>query len=403
MKKLSKKFILITLLFLFGFVSSNNVSAQSNEEMLTNNSIVANEIEYELTSYLDDHQFSTTAFKKLDPIEYGGAYIDSKGMLHFLVKDLTDEKFEFITNRLNSSTLDVYHNDSVLRSVSKNFIDEYITNNITIGNVDYSQKEIEKNIDQILASELVQKQLITEIYTDYSINGIVIAYDAKKINEELLETFLMDDLNIVGNFRFESVSRSAELQEHLSIYAGRMVAVGLSSCSTGFAIKSGSTRGFVTAGHCGTIGSSVSYSNTNVGTVTKRAYQSNIDAAFVSVNSNHTVIKQESTIPYTPVSYSEARTTLPVQGSTMLFSGQKTRKNVTLQSNNATFVASNMTWSKMLKYPETSVPGDSGGILLIGNQAVGVNRGGTQWNSPGLGGSYATPSSTVLNVLNLNN
>lgn len=57
----------------------------------------------------------------------------------------------------------------------------------------------------------------------------------------------------------------------------------------------------------------------------------------------------------------------------------------------------------MLKYPETSVPKDSGGILLVGNQAVGVNRGGTHYNIPGLGGSYATPSSTVLNVLGLIN
>lgn len=72
--------------------------------------------------------------------------------------------------------------------------------------------------------------------------------------------------------------------------------------------------------------------------------------------------------------------------------------SLTLTSNNA----SSGSWTGMLKYPKNTTNGDSGALIIIGNYAYGIHRGGGSY-SIDYQNAFATPSSTVLSLLGLTN
>ncbi|MBT2746744.1 MULTISPECIES: S1 family peptidase [unclassified Lysobacter] len=72
-----------------------------------------------------------------------------------------------------------------------------------------------------------------------------------------------------------------------SVYAGRAYEKnGALSCSVGFAVRQGATKGFVTAGHCGTAGETIGLDGAPAGYFAASEFPGT-DRAWVALNANH--------------------------------------------------------------------------------------------------------------------
>jgi len=79
-------------------------------------------------------------------------------------------------------------------------------------------------------------------------------------------------------------------QPTASVYAGRAYQKsGGSSCSVGFAVRQGATKGFVTAGHCGTVGESIWLDGAPAGHIAASEFPS-ADRAWVALGAQHEVL-----------------------------------------------------------------------------------------------------------------
>ena len=162
------------------------------------------------------------------------------------------------------------------------------------------------------------------------------------------------------------------------------------SCSIGFAVTRGSTKGFATAGHCGRTGSSVSIGGVVVGRVQASTFPGS-DRAWANVRS--------SDVLYGLVNRYNG-TNVAVRGSTEYGvgtaicrsgyasgwrCGRITALNVTVNYSAGAVYG--------LRQSSACVTqGDSGGSWMSGNQAQGVSSGG-QLNgaSPGSNCSFTNP------------
>jgi len=168
-------------------------------------------------------------------------------------------------------------------------------------------------------------------------------------------------------------------------------------CSVGFSV----TTGFVTAGHCGTAGSTTQYltsSGANIGTFSGSSFPGN-DYAFVRGTSGNT---------YAGRINNYAGSTLPVSGSTATAVGGSVCRSGsttgvfcgTIRSLGATV---NYAEGRVTGLTQTNVcaePGDSGGSWYTGAQAQGVTSGGSG-NCRSGGVTYFQPVNEILSAYGL--
>jgi streptogrisin C len=188
----------------------------------------------------------------------------------------------------------------------------------------------------------------------------------------------------VGTVRFERA-------EGIAMPAANVIGGNrYNSCSIGFAVTRGSTKGFATAGHCGRTGSSVSIGGVVVGSVQASTFPGS-DRAWASVRSSDTLFGQVNRYNGTNVA---------VRGSTEYGVGTAIcRSGYASGWRCGTITALNVTVNYSagavygLRQSSACVTqGDSGGSWMSGNQAQGVSSGG-QLNgaSPGSNCSFANP------------
>ncbi len=188
----------------------------------------------------------------------------------------------------------------------------------------------------------------------------------------------------VGTVRFERA-------EGIAMPAANVIGGNrYNSCSIGFAVTRGSTKGFATAGHCGRTGSSVSIGGVVVGSVQGSSFPTN-DYAWANVRSTDTLFGQVNRYNGTNVA---------VRGSTEYGVGTAVcRSGYASGWRCGTITALNVTVNYSagpvygLRQSSACVTqGDSGGSWMAGNQAQGVSSGG-QLNgaSPGSNCSFANP------------
>ncbi|MFI7463793.1 carbohydrate-binding protein [Nonomuraea sp. NPDC049646] len=171
-------------------------------------------------------------------------------------------------------------------------------------------------------------------------------------------------------------------------------------CSVGFSVtKAGSQGGFVSAGHCGTAGSSTSGSNrVAMGTFRGSSFPGN-DYSWVEVNSQWTP---------TGVVYGYSAGILPVRGSTVAQVGSAVcRAGSTtgyhcgsVQQLNTSVTYQEGTVSGVTRTNVCAEPGDSGGSFISGDQAQGVTSGGSGNCSSG-GTTYFQPVNEILSAYGL--
>ncbi len=165
---------------------------------------------------------------------------------------------------------------------------------------------------------------------------------------------------------------------YADIVGGEAYYMGGGRCSVGFAVTDASgAGGFVTAGHCGTVGTGAESSDgSGSGTFQESVFPGN-DGAFVAATSNwnvtNLVSRYDSGSPQAVSGSSQA----PV-GSAVCRSGSTTGWHCgTIEARGQTVSYPQGTVQDLTRTDVCAEPGDSGGSFISGSQAQGVTSGGS--------------------------
>lgn len=230
-------------------------------------------------------------------------------------------------------------------------------------------------------------------YPDAESDTVVIEATDPTEAESLVESTGVD----ASAVEIQSTDQTPEL--YADIIGGLAYTINNSSrCSVGFAATNSSGQpGFVTAGHCGSVGSSVSIGNGR-GVFERSIFPGN-DAAFVRGTSNFTLTNLVSRYNGT---YQTVRgsSRAPI-GSAICRSGSTTGWYCgTIQARGQTVNYPQGTVRDLTRTNVCAEPGDSGGSFISGTQAQGVTSGGSGNCSFG-GTTYYQEVTPMLNSWNL--
>jgi len=201
-----------------------------------------------------------------------------------------------------------------------------------------------------------------------------------------------------ADVRVETTDEAPEV--YADIVGGIAYTIGGGTrCSVGFpASDSSGQPGFVTAGHCGTTGSSVSVGNGS-GVFAQSIFPGN-DAAFVRGTSNFTLTNLVSRYNSGSDVAVSGSTQAPI-GSQVCRSGSTTGWHCgTIQARGQSVSYPEGTVTDMTRTTVCAEPGDSGGAYISGSQAQGVTSGGSGNCSTG-GTTYYQEVNPMLNSWNL--
>ena len=176
----------------------------------------------------------------------------------------------------------------------------------------------------------------------------------------------------VGTIRFETAEGTA--MPAANVIGGNRYGSGGGSCSIGFSVTRGATKGFATAGHCGGVGTSVSIGGVAVGSVQARSFPSN-DRAWASVRSSDTLFGAVNR--YNGTNVAVRGSTESGVGAAICRSGYASGWRCgTITATNVTVNYSAGAVFGLRQSSACLTQGDSGGSWIVGNQAQGVSSGG---------------------------
>ncbi|WP_369370743.1 S1 family peptidase [Promicromonospora sp. Populi] len=162
----------------------------------------------------------------------------------------------------------------------------------------------------------------------------------------------------------------------------------VSRCSVGFS----ATGGFVTAGHCGDVGSTTT---SPTGTFTRSSFPGN-DYGYVSTGSDDVSVGAVNN--YAGGNVAVQGSTPAAVGATVCRSGSTTGWHCgTIQALNATVNYAEGSVTGLIRTNVCAEPGDSGGSLLAGSQAQGMTSGGSG-NCTSGGQTYFQPVGEALSA-----
>ncbi|WP_369370744.1 S1 family peptidase [Promicromonospora sp. Populi] len=186
-----------------------------------------------------------------------------------------------------------------------------------------------------------------------------------------------------------SVVEVAELpRTFINVIGGNAYYIGGSRCSVGFS----ATSGFVTAGHCGTVGATTT---SPTGTFRTSSFPGN-DYAYVNTGTDDVPVGAVNN--YAGGTVGVAGSTAAAVGATVCRSGSTTGWHCgTIQALNASVTYPQGTVSGLIRTNVCAEPGDSGGSLLAGSQAQGMTSGGSGNCSSG-GTTYFQPVGEALSA-----
>ncbi|WP_406863973.1 S1 family peptidase [Streptomyces sp. HUAS MG47] len=169
-------------------------------------------------------------------------------------------------------------------------------------------------------------------------------------------------------------------------------------CSIGFPITRGSQSGFVTAGHCGTAGASVTdAAGSSIGSFQGSSFPGN-DYAWVAAGSSWT---PRPWVKGPSGNVTVSGSTLAAVGASVCRSGSTTGWHCgTIQQHNTSVTYPEGTITGVSRTTVCAEPGDSGGSYISGSQAQGVTSGGSGNCSSG-GETYFQPVNEILQAYGL--
>lgn len=168
-------------------------------------------------------------------------------------------------------------------------------------------------------------------------------------------------------------------------------------CSVGFTV----TTGFVSAGHCGTVGSTATTSSSggSLGTFSGSVFPGSADMSYIRTVSGTTL--SGTVYGYGAANIAVTGSTASAVGSSICRSGSTT--GVHCGSVRALGATVNYAEGRVTGLTQTNAcaePGDSGGSFYTGGQAQGVTSGGSGDCSSG-GTTYFQPVNEILSTYGL--
>lgn len=177
----------------------------------------------------------------------------------------------------------------------------------------------------------------------------------------------------------------------IDVIGGNAYFIGGSRCSVGFSVNGG----FITAGHCGTTGSTTTQPS---GTFRGSSFPGN-DYSWVQVASGNT--PRGLVNNYAGGNVTVSGSTEAAVGASVCRSGSTTGWHCgTIQARNSSVTYPQGTVNGLIRTNVCAEPGDSGGSLIAGNQAQGVTSGGSGNCSSG-GTTYFQPVNEILQAYSL--
>ncbi|MGN7920093.1 S1 family peptidase [Lysobacter antibioticus] len=236
---------------------------------------------------------------------------------------------------------------------------------VEVRTVRHSLKQLQNSMDLLDASSQARVKGISKPlsgvqswYVDQTSNSVVVKVD-QGATERGVDFVALSGADS-GMVRIEEMPGT--LQTTATILGGIEYSINNASlCSVGFSVTRGTTKGYVTAGHCGTVGAIARVGGVQVGSFAARVFPGN-DRAWVSVGSTHSLQGAVS-------NYSGG--TVAVRGSTEAAIGAAVcRSGRTTGYRCGTITAKNVT----ANYAEGAVRG-----LTQGNACMGRGDSGGSW------------------------
>ncbi|TNC21911.1 S1 family peptidase [Amycolatopsis alkalitolerans] len=234
---------------------------------------------------------------------------------------------------------------------------------------------------------------VTGWYVDEKANTLVVTVKQGAANPAV-QRFL-DFAESTGPVRVDSVAAAPHLDAGDVVGGDAYYINDSARCSVGFSVNGG----FVSAGHCGSAGDSVTGPDGSaMGTFKSSSFPGN-DYSFVQTNSSWT---PTSTVDgYGNGDVTVAGSTAAAVGSSVCRSGSTSGWHCgTIQATNQTVNYSEGTVSGLTQTNACAEPGDSGGSWVSGNQAQGVTSGGSGDCTSG-GTTFFQPVNEILSAYGL--
>lgn len=231
-------------------------------------------------------------------------------------------------------------------------------------------------------------------YVDVETNRVVVNAASTSAAEAFVKAAGVGD-------RLVTVARSTEQPRTLAdIRGGDAYYMNPSGrCSVGFAVTRGTQHGFVTAGHCGRVGTTTNGVNQQAQGSFQGSTFPGRDYAWVATNTNW--VARPLVNGYGRGDVTVTGSTPSVVGASVCRSGSTTGWHCgTIQQLNTSVTYPEGTISGVTRTSVCAEPGDSGGSYISGSQAQGVTSGGSGNCSSG-GTTYFQPLLPALQAYGL--
>ncbi|MEU6131720.1 S1 family peptidase [Saccharopolyspora sp. NPDC047091] len=262
--------------------------------------------------------------------------------------------------------------------------------------VRHSSAELDAAVAALDRAEASAPASITGWYVDERANTVVVDVQAA-LRDAATDGYLAETTGDAP-VRVDEVTEAPRTLYDL--VGGDAFYMGGGRCSVGFPVRSSSgASGMVTAGHCGTAGTSASgYNQAALGSFQGSSFPGN-DYAWVSANGNWTprgLVNMYNGSGRAVSGHSVAPT-----GSSVCRSGSTTGWHCgSVQALNQTVRYAEGTVSGLTQTNVCAEPGDSGGSFISGNSAQGTTSGGSGNCSSG-GTTYFQPVGEALSAYGL--
>lgn len=273
---------ILSLMLAFVMIISIGTSTSVFASTLPEKNSVSFFLSDEIINSLDDEIESNETMRKQDSLlqfynnltskgydkSLGGAYFDDNGDLNIVIKEgihdfvkTSQEGIKYVMGKYSYAELEKFQ-DTV----------NHISDDINLDGTGIDQED-----NKII------------IYTD----------DEIKLNKELLLSLIPDDSvkiviedNKTVNDAIETVKPGTKISNTSASTAGSVGCGVIWDNST-----SSSKKGFVTAGHVGAVGDSISYNGSSMGTITKKQESGTVDAALIKNGQTSNTFNYSNKVP----------------------------------------------------------------------------------------------------------
>ncbi|WNV88695.1 S1 family peptidase [Umezawaea sp. Da 62-37] len=229
---------------------------------------------------------------------------------------------------------------------------------------------------------------VTGWYVDGRANAVVVTVKKGAVDAEAQE--FLDVAKAAGPVSVVETDRSPRL--YADVVGGDAYLIdNAARCSIGFAVSGG----FVSAGHCGSAGASVTSGSTPMGTFEGSSFPGN-DYSYVKTSSGWT--PSPTVDGYDNPDVTVTGSTESAVGASVCRSGSTTGWHCgTVQAKDQTVNYQEGSVSGLTLTNACAEPGDSGGSWVSGTEAQGVTSGGSGDCTSG-GETYFQPVNEILSV-----